>query len=222
MQIYPVTVVDNFLAEPDAVRKYALSLTYSNEHYNYPGVRTPAIADLDMTLFSTLGESIVSLFTSHFPNYNMDCFFQKITPDFDKDKWEITNRGWIHRDSKHLFGGVIYLNPDPDPDAGTSIYKSTTGMNRMNEEHVFAKVNWFNGTLKDKKYYAKVYNDFHKQYVETVTVKNVYNRLILFDCTTFHGVPTHGTKERLTLPFFFSNVGPGSDTVNYFPLLRMR
>ena len=117
---------------------------------------------------------------------------------------------------------MIYLNPDPDPDAGTSIYKSTTGMNRMSEEHVFAKVNWFNGTLKDKKFYAKVYNDFHKQYVETVTVKNVYNRLILFDCTTFHGVPTHGTKERLTLPFFFSNVGPGSDTVNYFPLLRMR
>ena len=222
MQIYPVTVVDNFLAEPDAVRKYALSLTYSNEHYNYPGVRSPAIASLDLTLFSTLGETIVSLFTSYYPNYNMDCFFQKITPDFNKDKWETTNRGWVHRDSKHLFGGVIYLDPDPDPDAGTSIYRSTTGMNRMNEAHVFAKLNWFNGSLKDKEYYSKIYNDFHEQYVETVTVKNIYNRLILFDCTTFHGVPTHGTKERLTLPFFFSNVGPGSDIANHFPLLRMR
>ena len=152
----------------------------------------------------------------------MDCFFQKITPTFDKDKWEVTNRGWIHRDSKHLFGGVIYLNPNPDPDAGTSIYKSNTGLSRMTGEETDVKVNWFSGALTDKEYYTKVYNQFHQQFTETVTVKNVYNRLILFDCTTYHGVPTHGTQERLTLPFFFANVGLCNELVNNYPLLRIR
>ena len=226
MHIYPVTVVDNFFTEPDAIRKYALSLPYSNEYYNYPGVRTETLSELNPKLFHTLGNSILSLFTSNCPSsFNMDCFFQKITPTFDKDKWEVTNRGWIHRDSKHLFGGVIYLNPNPDPDAGTSIYKSTTGLNRMTDEETNVKMNWFNGTLKDKAYYSKVYSQFHKQFTETVTVKNVYNRLILFDCTTFHGVPTHGIKERLTLPFFFADVGlcfSGNELVHNYPLLRMR
>ena len=37
---------------------------------------------------------------------------------------------------------------------------------------------------------------------ETVTVKNLYNRLLLFDTDTLHGVPTFGTEERLTISFF--------------------
>jgi hypothetical protein len=128
----------------------------------------------------------------------------------------------VHRDSKHLFGGVIYLNPNPDPDAGTSIYKSTTGLSRMTGKETDVKVNWFSGALTDKEHYTKVYNEFHKQFIETVTVKNVYNRLILFDCTTYHGVPTHGIQERLTLPFFFANVGLCNELVNNYPLLRIR
>ena len=37
---------------------------------------------------------------------------------------------------------------------------------------------------------------------ETVKVKNVYNRLVLFNSTSLHAVQTYGTKERLTMAFF--------------------
>ena len=40
------------------------------------------------------------------------------------------------------------------------------------------------------------------QYEETVRINNVYNRLVIFNNLTHHGVQTFGTKPRLTLNFF--------------------
>ena len=54
-------------------------------------------------------------------------FFQKIKP-FSKDKFDSTNKGWVHTDEDALFAGVVYLNPKPDPDSGTSIYKCSTSL----------------------------------------------------------------------------------------------
>ena len=40
------------------------------------------------------------------------------------------------------------------------------------------------------------------QFEETIKIKNLYNRLVLFNNNTLHAVQTYGTKERLTIPFF--------------------
>ena len=42
----------------------------------------------------------------------------------------------------------------------------------------------------------------HNQFEETIKIKNIYNRLVLFNSDTLHAVQTYGTKERLTIPFF--------------------
>ena len=55
--------------------------------------------------------------------------------------------------------------------------------------------------IDDTQYY-EAWDRAHEQYVETVSVKNVYNRFVMFNNKTHHGVQTFGTKERLTLNFF--------------------
>ena len=42
-----------------------------------------------------------------------------------------------------------------------------------------------------------------EQYTETVTIENVYNRLVVFNNKTHHRVKTYGKNlQRLTLNFF--------------------
>ena len=60
----------------------------------------------------------------------------------------------------------------------------------------------FFGNPIDDDEYNKAYNSYHDQFEETVKVKNVYNRLVLFNSTSLHAVQTYGTKERLTMAFF--------------------
>ena len=50
--------------------------------------------------------------------------------------------------------------------------------------------------------YEQAYHAMRDQYEETVSVTNVYNRFVLFNGTTHHGVQIFGTTPRLTLNFF--------------------
>ena len=75
----------------------------------------------------------------------------------------------------------------------------------------------YKGEDIDPEEYYKAYDAAHAQYEETVKVDNVYNRFVMFNNKTHHGVQTFGTKERLTLNFFGMEVS-GSKP----PLMRSR
>ena len=47
------------------------------------------------------------------------------------------------------------------------------------------------------------YNNMRGQFEETVSVANVYNRFVMFNGNTHHGVQTFGSTPRLTLNFFW-------------------
>jgi hypothetical protein len=57
MNLYPVTVIENFYENPDAIRKFALKQKYTfcheieNIEYVYPGCRTKDLSYLDTLLF---------------------------------------------------------------------------------------------------------------------------------------------------------------------------
>ena len=69
----------------------------------------------------------------------------------------------------------------------------------------------------DDKEYNDAFDRCQNQYEETVNIKNVYNRFVLFPGNSHHGVQTYGTRDRLTLNFF----GMGQyGSLN--PVLRMR
>ena len=83
--------------------------------------------------------------------------------------------------------------------------------------HIMMKEALYRSEPVDEKEYEEAYDRVHSQYEETVKIKNVYNRFVLFPGTTHHGVQTYGTRDRLTLNFF----GMGQyGSLN--PLMRMR
>ena len=201
--MYPITIVDDFFEDPDAIVEMANGLKYyPPDTGNWPGMRTKQLHLVEDRFFNYLGEKIHLLFHDNSPGYwNMQTHFQKITP-FCEDKYHQLNRGWIHQDIDTHFGGIVYLNKDTEPDTGTSIYKAKKGFALQYKEEIGMKEALYRGEDVNIDDYVKAYDAAHAQYVETVKIENVYNRFVMFNNKTHHGVQTFGTKERLTLNFF--------------------
>ena len=57
----------------------------------------------------------------------------------------------------------------------------------MQEEEI--KNKHFLGDVVDDNIFNQVYNTYHNQFEETIKIKNIYNRLVLFDGDKFiHGM----------------------------------
>ena len=119
---------------------------------------------------------------------------------FRKSVW-YKNCGWVHSD-EYNFGGVIFLTKNPDNDTGVTVYKSKNGHYSITSQEEQIKNKHFLGSAVDDDSFNQVYNTYHNQFEETIKIKNIYNRLVLFNSDTLHAVQTYGTKERLTIPFF--------------------
>ena len=215
---YPITIVDDFFEDPDAIVKMANELKYyPPDTGNWPGMRTKQLHVVEDRFFQYFGEKIMLLFHDNTPEYwKLQSHFQKILP-FHEDQYDKLNRGWIHQDLDTYFGGIVYLTKDPEPDTGTSIYKTTTGFAMQYASELKLKERKYRGEEVDREEYCKAYDAAHAQYKESVKIENVYDRFVMFNNKTHHGVQTFGTKERLTLNFFGMEV-----TGKKPPLVRSR
>lgn len=208
-KLFPVCVIDDFYTNPYDVREFALSQKfYPNEDGKWPGARTSPIHEINKELFRHFCDKILSLFYNMYEvtNFKIDTYFQKIKP-FHPEKFNKRNRGFIHQDHT-LFGGVIYLDPDPEERTGTSIYTFKNKWYCKNNPDTIANNIKFK-TYGGEKLTTEDMDNWDKsrdQYFESVRVENVYNRCILFDGNEHHGVPYFGTKERLTQVFFVENL----------------
>ena len=101
------------------------------------------------------------------------------------------------------FGGIIYLNKNPEKDTGTSIYSQKKGWSSQIYSALSVKERFYTGQEVSDEEYEQAWHLVNSQYEETMEVKNVYNRMMLFNCNTFHGVKTFGkNQDRLTISFF--------------------
>jgi hypothetical protein len=111
--------IDNFLSKPDEVRAMALKMKYtaSDETTGWKGFRALEQANYNDKLVEVIKEKVDgSLYNSNFDtyfHYTLEST-KKDTPSFNKSK--------IHRDSGMDYAGVIYLNPNPQPNSGTVFY----------------------------------------------------------------------------------------------------
>lgn len=201
---YPVTIVDDFFADPDAVRELALSHTFDKNDDNYPGKRTERLNIIEPFFYENFVKRLNSIFGFTDNNF-CDCGFQRNKCLYPKT--DPRNRGWVHVDTYYSFQGIVYLNPDPDPETGTDIYKCIGVTSYSSDEKEKVRRETYQGKT-DLITFKQVYEEYHKQYKRTVSVDNVYNRLVCFDNTTHHGVRYNGDTERLTLPFFVQNNNP--------------
>jgi len=176
-------IVDDFYADPYAVREFALqqefepNLNYykgsrSNQQYIVPGTKE--------AFEKVIGKKITNWIETH----GMCGRFQYCTAE---------DALVYHCDGQTL-AGMIYLTPDAPYSCGTSLFahKDT----KLRNENDFGNTNVFEGGYYDKSKFELV-----------DTAGNVFNRLVLFDAKCIHSANeyfgTNLTNSRLFHLFFF-------------------
>ena len=213
--------VDNFYKDPDKIREFALSLDYTsddNARGIYPGKRTELLHEVDPEFFDKFCRKLLSLYFDFQTQikWKISTSFQLIHPmaDSENDK---RNHGWIHVDEQVLYGGIIYLTPNINPNCGTSIYKELYSISPEEIDEINqAKVKFYRDG--DATEHDKCLDENNKRFVETARFDNIYNRLVSFDHTTHHGANNFysSTEPRLTQTFFVYSL----DTSSKLPLER--
>jgi len=220
MNLYPVTVIDNFYDNHDAIRNFALAQKYKFRHeetgidYVYPGCRTKDLHELDSVLQAKVLKKLISVF--HIPEHDhmrwvISSSFQSVSGAY--------GQGVIHTDTNTIFAGVLYLSPDAPLDAGTSLYKRNNSFDHVKYKQACE--------LNDERFKAGelvMDTTYHNMFDEVVRVNNIYNTLILFEGDIFHAANNFfGTimeDSRLAQVFFINKID--ANKANSFPLNRTK
>ena len=218
---FPTIIYDNFFDDPDIIVDFANSLEYEGGDGSWPGKRTDDLQNIDMSFKKYFIDQILLMF---YPDKLYDWYakvrFQKVE-SMHEDQYHIKNCGWIHKDVTDAAGGIVFLDKNPAEDTGTSLYKKKNIFFPTSKQIVDCKKKWYTGEDVSDEEYASHFHSHSGNFDETVRVKNVYNRLLLFNGNEYHGVHTYGPPDhtRLTLVFFITFVNHVN--LNY-PLIRQQ
>lgn len=168
-----VIVVDNFYADPDLVREYAMNnLEFLPSKY-HKGQRSQSRYIINGTkekLEEVLGKKITNWNNGGYANG----VFQFCTAD----------QPIVYHVDSQMYAAMVYLTPDAPPQTGTAMYRSkVTGISsfpgqesRMGDEYV----DTFRGTNKEMNFYDGT------QFEKIDDIGNVYNRLVIFNSSQLH------------------------------------
>lgn len=207
--------VDNFFNNPDLIRDFALKQKFiPTENGNWPGERTAELYKINKNLNDLL---FAKIFATYFPvrGYQIkfeaaDAVFQKIKP-FSKEEDSWKNMGWIHADNDWSLAGLIYLTPNFNPNAGTSLFnlKEEFKDTHSDYDRVPMKHKLYTGVDVSYDEYKKALIKNNSKYIEKTNFKNIYNRMIMYDGHEYHGANSfYNTSEveRLTLVYFINGI----------------
>ena len=175
-------VVDNFYANPDEIRNYALTqVEYEEDNRWYKGMRSTTVyrpKGMKEAFEHIIGQRIVDFESGY------NGVFQ-IMRSHDQQVYHYDTQRWA---------GMIYLSPNAPIVSGTRMHKSKINDTRHRDE---AEADFaFQGDFYDS-----------TKFDITDSAANIYNRLLIMDAGAFHSAgPYFGnTKEkgRLTHLFFF-------------------
>jgi len=166
-------VVDNFYADPDLVREYAMNhLEFAPSGY-HKGQRSQTRYILDGTkekLEEVLGKKII--------NWNYEEYANGVFQFCTADQPIV-----FHVDSQ-MYAGMVYLTPNAPPQTGTSTYKSkVTGFNAfpgLESRKGIEYYESFKGSNNDMNFYDGT------QFEKIDEIGNVYNRLVIFNSSQIH------------------------------------
>lgn len=178
-----IFVVDNFYADPHAVRNFALQQQFENHSDWYKGRRT-----FDRWLLPNMKQSFEQIMgqkITEWESHGMNGKFQYCVPEnplvyhYDNQKW----------------AGLIYLTPDAPFNTGTALYAHKASRIRHIDEHPNA----------DSCFEGGFYDSTKFEIVDVIG--NVFNRLVIFDARSFHAATQYFGKDitdsRLFQIFFF-------------------
>ena len=205
MTTIPVTILDNFLENPNTIRDWGLSLQYhSDPEHNIPGKRTHCLSQLHYPLFNYINKKVLSLFYENPVEYECTLNFQLIE--------EYQGEGWIHQD-QNLFTFIIYLSEENEINCGTSLYNL-----KLNKFHYINSPTDYDNLLlrnhhhKIKKPTTEIESiqnqDLKLNYEKNLDIKDKYNRLLCFSSEQLHKANnfSNNTSPRLTLIGFVKKI----------------
>ena len=209
--VIPTTVVDDFFDDPYMVTEFAKKQSYAKDAHNqWPGERSESIHKLNPTFFSNTINKFLKIFypdNTHV-EWSGYGFFQRITNEYDQ--------GWIHVDGTTITG-IVYLNEDNNPAAGTTIYQPKMLGDQM--LHVDKRTDAIKNPGLSKEY--KNYREENaNQFEESIVLKNKFNRLVAFDSHLYHAgndFTNNDQSNRLTFVFFLDKIHTDA-----FPLQRIK
>ena len=188
-----VIIINDFYDDPYAIREKAMSSGLFPFVNYIPGQRSLGVPDDESEILKKRFEEILGTPITRWVPYRgsnsatMNTCYQLVTED---------DPGWIHHDDT-TWAGVVYLNPDPDSDAGTGLYTHIeTGVYQWDPNDPSTDFN----THPDRFDYTK--------WRLNLEVKNQFNRLILYKSSYYHNMMKDGFGKnyvdgRLTQVFFF-------------------
>ncbi len=213
MSNYYNTIRDNFFSNPDLIRDYALSLDMESDNSGkWPGVRSKMLYEINRDLNDFIVAKILSCyydFTKYAVNWDDSmCQFQLINKVDDA-----MNQGWIHNDGPACdVASVVYLNNNPNPDAGTSLYELidlTKGEDLDNNVlKMSEKIKFYRDENVSKIDFINQLTEYNNNFQETVRIQNVYNRCITYG-GVYHRANTFNMdneEPRLTLVTFIKGI----------------
>lgn len=210
---YYSTIRDNFFSNPDLIRDYALSLDMKSDNSGrWPGVRSKVLHEINKDLNDYIVAKILSCYYD-FDKYavNWDdsmCHFQLINKVDDA-----MNQGWVHSDGCSCdVASIVYLNKNPNPDAGTSLYElldltkgEDLGDNLLKMSE---KIKFYRGENVSKLNFTNQLTEYNNNFQETVRIQNVYNRCITYG-RVYHRANSfnmNNEEPRLTLVSFIRGI----------------
>ena len=204
MTTIPVTILDDFFDNPDAVRKWALTLDYSSDsNGRWPGKRSKSLDLIHPPFYSYLCHKLLSLFfeNSFSLNYEVDMAFQLIEDQ--------PGKGWIHQD-QGIFTFIIYLYKSSSQiDCGTTLWSLNSDLiNPINSKQDFEISYKRLDHHLNKNSHSKSQNKHFQNYTKELSVPDKYNRLLAFSSEMFHSASNFNSdlSSRLTLVGFVKNV----------------
>jgi len=120
-----------------------------------------------------------------------------------EDKYHLKNMGIVYPNTHVSFSGIVYLNKTFEEDTGTTVYKLRKGWSSKHTESKQITTKHWLGEIVSDDDYNEAYKHQMDQYEETITIKSIYNRLVIFSSDTYHTTQTYGSMgERLSMYFY--------------------
>ena len=177
-----VWVVDNFYADPYAVRNYALQQEFKPEIEYFKGSRS--IEQFFVPGTKEAFERIMGIKIREWESHGMCGRFQFCT----------SQDPIVYHNDGQTWAAMLYLNPDAPYSTGTSLYAHKNGARRTSDDN-----------FSDQIYSGGFYDRTKFELVDSIG--NVFNRLFIFDAQNIHAASEYfgQTKEdsRLFHIFFF-------------------
>lgn len=124
MNNFPSICIDNFLAEPDSIREFALKLDYlPSEDGSYSGLRSTPIHHVNLNLLTIECKRLLSCFYDLRGTpitWEVTSYFYKLLPG-DEESTK------IKMPSGNMLDCVVFLNPETKAHGGLSTYEQVDG-----------------------------------------------------------------------------------------------